>query len=78
MSSCVRASYAHQDKPIMLVILVKHFHYSGQPISQNGKRYDFHVYNNRKLKILCSYFSNNHNSTAPCLVYLHSLNGSRL
>lgn len=30
----------------------------GQPMNKNGKRTDFHVYNNRQQKIMCSFFSN--------------------
>lgn len=63
-----------------------HNNITGQPITQTSKRNDFTVHNNRQDKLFCSLYVNNNNNIsnnncnlyAPCIVYLHSLNGSRL
>ena len=55
-----------------------HLCYLGNPNQPLSKRIDFDVYNNRNYRLVCSYYNNLAFKSDICVLYLHSLNGSKL
>lgn len=54
------------------------FYFIGNPNQNLSKRIDFDVHNNRNNRLVCSYYNNLAFKSDICVLYLHSLNGSRL